>query len=104
MICDDVRMQCLPTRWLRAQAPEARIIARRESGEDQERLVQSGAGLALLLARERDQSLVRVIEDIGLVIPFYLLMHKDMQRTLKVRAFADFVGSEIVALRKLVFG
>jgi DNA-binding transcriptional LysR family regulator len=103
VICDDPPMQCPSTRWLRAQAPNVRIYARCESGLDQVRLAQSGAGLALLLAYDRDADLVRVVENIGLVTPFYLLMHKDMRRTPKVRAFADFVASEIKTLRASVF-
>ena len=63
-------------------------------------LAQSGVGLALLLAYDRDVDLVRVVESVGLVTPFYLLMHRDMQRTPKVRAFADFVASEIKTLRE----
>jgi DNA-binding transcriptional LysR family regulator len=40
--------------------------------------------------------------DIGLVTPYYLLMHRDMQQTPKVRAFADFAGAEIKSFRALV--
>ena len=45
---------------------------------------------------------MRVIENIGLVLPYYLLIHRDMQHTPKVRAFADFVASEIKSFRALV--
>ena len=37
-----------------------------------------------------------------LVLPYYLLMHRDMQHTPRVRAFADFVASEIKSFRALV--
>jgi DNA-binding transcriptional LysR family regulator len=37
-------------------------------------------------------------------MPYYLLMHRDMQRTSKVRAFADFVSSEIKSFRALLSG
>jgi len=33
------------------------------------------------------------------ILPFYLLMHRDMQQTLRVRASADFVASEIKSFR-----
>ena len=60
------------------------------------------AGLAALLAFQGDSEseLVRVIDNIDLVTPYYLLMHRDMQQTPRVRAFADFVaaGSLISAL------
>jgi hypothetical protein len=40
---------------------------------------------------------------IGLTTPYYPLMDRDMQQTPRVRAFADFVGSEIKSFRALVF-
>ena len=35
-------------------------------------------------------------------MPYYLLMHRDMQHTPRVRAFADFVASEIKSFRALL--
>jgi DNA-binding transcriptional LysR family regulator len=66
--------------------------------------VTSGAGLAALLTFQGDNEseLVRVIDDINLTTPYYLLMHRDMQHTPRVRAFADFVTSEIKSFRALV--
>jgi DNA-binding transcriptional LysR family regulator len=103
VLCDDPQVECPATKWLRATAPGARIVARCESGQDQVNLVQSGAGLAPLLAYQRDNGLVRVIDNISLVTPYYLLMHKDMQPAPKVRAFADFVAAEIKAFRASLF-
>jgi hypothetical protein len=45
---------------------------------------------------------VTVIDRIDLVTPYYLLMHRDMQQTPRVRAFADFVASEIRCFRASV--
>src|SRR5262249_40961931 len=66
--------------------------------------VKSGAGLAALVAfqGENEPDLVCVIDNIDLTTPYYLLMHRDMQQTPKVRAFADFVGSEIKSFRAMV--
>ena len=66
--------------------------------------MKSGAGLAALLAFQGDneKELVRVIDDIGLVSQYYLLMHRDMQQAPRVRAFADFVASQIKSFRALV--
>ena len=65
--------------------------------------VKAGAGLAAMPHWQGDSSgLVRVIDNIGLVIPYYLLMHRDMQHTPRVRAFADFVSSEIKSFRALL--
>ena len=66
--------------------------------------MKSGAGPAPLLTYKEDADLVRVLDIIGLVTPFYLLMHKDMQQNPRVRAFADFVGSEIKSFRALLLG
>jgi DNA-binding transcriptional LysR family regulator len=66
--------------------------------------VKSGAGLAPLLAYQGDSELVCVLDNIDLVTPFYLLMHRDMQRAPRVPAFADFVAAEINGFRALVSG
>ena len=68
--------------------------------------VKAGAGLAALphFQGDNESELVRVIDNIGLVMPYYLLMHRDMQQTPRVRAFADFVASEIKSFRALVSG
>lgn len=91
-------------KWLRSVAPHGTVVARCDAGSDQLRAVKSGAGLAFLLAYQRDDDLVRVIDNIGPVTPFYLLMHRDMQRTPRVRAFADFAATEIKAFRALLAG
>ena len=51
---------------------------------------------------DRESELVRLF-DIGpeLVTPFYLLMHRDLQRTPRVRAFFDFVIAEIKDFRSI---
>ena len=66
--------------------------------------VKAGAGLAAMphFQGDNESELVRVIDNIGLVMPYYLLMHRDMQQTPRVRAFADFVASEIKSFRALV--
>ena len=91
-------------RWLRSVAPHATVAARCDSWSGLVLAVKSGAGLAPLLAYQGDSDLVRVLDNIDLVTPFYLLMHRDMQRTPRVRAFADFVAVEISGFRKLVSG
>jgi DNA-binding transcriptional LysR family regulator len=91
-------------RWLRSVAPHATVAARCETGSEQLRAVKSGAGIAPLLAHHGDSDLIRVIDIIDLVTPYYLLMHKNMRHRPRVRAFADFVASEMKAFRALVSG
>jgi DNA-binding transcriptional LysR family regulator len=68
--------------------------------------VRTGAGLAAMprFQGDSEKELVRVIDDIGLVMPCHLLMHRDMQHTPRVRAFADFVSSEIKSFRAALSG
>jgi DNA-binding transcriptional LysR family regulator len=89
-------------RWLRSVAPNATISARCDTGDQLARLVGSGAGLALLLANQRDNSLIRVMDCANVKTRFYLLMHKDMRHTPRVRAFADFVASNVKDFRALL--
>jgi DNA-binding transcriptional LysR family regulator len=58
----------------------------------------------LILAFQGDSEgeLLCVLDDINLATPYYLLMHRDMQQTPRVRAFADFVACEIKSFRALV--
>ena len=54
---------------------------------------------------DRDNDLVRVIDDIPeLLTPLYLLTHRDLQRTPRIRAFLDFVETEIKAFRATLSG
>ena len=89
--------------WLRSVAPRATVASRCDNWPGLLLAVKSGAGLAALLAFQGDneKELIRVIDNIGLVTPYYLLMHRDMQHEPRVRAFADFVASEIKAFRAL---
>jgi DNA-binding transcriptional LysR family regulator len=77
--------------WLRSVAPRATIASRADNHPGLILAVRSGAGLAALLTFQGDgeSELVRVIDRINLVTPYYLLMHRDMQNTPRVRAFAD---------------
>ena len=69
--------------------------------------VKSGAGLTPLpiAVADHDAELVRVIDDIPeLLMTHYLLTHRDLQRSPRVRAFFDFVAAEIKAFRAMLSG
>jgi DNA-binding transcriptional LysR family regulator len=102
--CGGVIADYPAARWLRSVAPHAAVAARSDNWPGLVLAVKSGAGIAPLLAYQEDSELVRVIDTIDLVTPFYLLMHQAMQHTPRVRAFADFVAAEIKAFRALVSG
>lgn len=89
--------------WARSAVPPATVSARSDNWQGLLLAVRSGAGLAAIprWQGDPDASLVRVIDDVGLTAPYYLLMHRDMRSAPHVRAFADFVASQISQFRKL---
>lgn len=101
--CDGAITNYPAARWMRSAAPRATIAARSEHWQGVMLAVKAGGGLAAMPHWQGDNSdFVRVIDNIGLVVPYYLLMHRDMQHTPRVRAFADFVSSEIRSFRALL--
>jgi len=93
--------------WLRRVAPQARIAARCTSTPALVLAVKSGAGISPLpvITVEEEPDVVRLFDSIPeLRLPFYLLIHRDMQRTPRVRAFCDFVVSDMKAFRELLVG
>ena len=91
--------------WLRNAAPRARIAARSNSMLGALAAVKSGAGLAplpMLLGGSED-GLVPVLAPIPeLSSNIYLVMHSDLRSTARVRAFCDFMATEIVRFRSLL--
>jgi len=99
--------QIQASRWLRSAAPRATVAARGNSMLGVLAAVKSGAGLAplpvLLGGGEEDlEPLLGPIREIGSKI--YIVMHSDLRRTARVRAFCDFVAGEIVRFRPLLVG
>lgn len=99
--------QIQANRWLQSVAPRARVAARGNSMLGVLAAVKSGAGLAplpmLLGSGEEDlEPLLAPIPEIGSKI--YLVMHSDLRRTARVRAFCDFLAAEIVRFRPLLVG
>jgi DNA-binding transcriptional LysR family regulator len=94
------------TRWLRSVAPNAKVSAYSESWPGLVMVVKSGAGLSPLpvVQGENEADLVRIIDIPGMLNHIYLLMHRDMQRTPRVRAFFDYVVTEIKAFRVALAG
>lgn len=103
--CDGEIANYAVARWLRSVAPHATVAARSDNWPGFVSAVRSGVGLGPLPIHigDRESELVRLI-DTGpeLLTHFRMLMHRDMQRTPRVRAFVDFVVSEIKAFRALL--
>ena len=93
--------------WLQKVAPKARIAIRGNSMLGVLAAVKSGAGLAPLpmLLGTTEGGLEPVLDLIPEIdTKLYLVMHADLQRTPRVRAFCDFVVSEIGRLRPFIAG
>jgi DNA-binding transcriptional LysR family regulator len=94
-------------RWLRSVAPDARMAAICTTTPALLLAVKSGAGIAPLpiVAVEHEPDLVRLLGPVPvLTLHYYLVLHGDMRRTPRVRAFCDFVTEEIKAFRKMLVG
>lgn len=89
-------------RWLRSVAPRATVAARGNSMMGVLAAVRSGFGLAplpMLLASAED-GLVPVLAPIPeLDSKIYLVMHADLRRNARVRAFCDFLAAEVARQR-----
>jgi DNA-binding transcriptional LysR family regulator len=93
--------------WLGTVAPHATVAAYSESSSGVVVAVKSGVGIAPLptVVGDAESELVRVIDDVPeMSTHFYLLIHPDMQRVPRVRAFSDFVVSEIRTFRTALVG
>lgn len=89
--------------WLRSVAPGTTIAARGESVSEIMMAVKSGVGLAPLPVpfAGRESDLVMVLESQPeLTFPFYLVMHRDMQRIRRVRTFLNFFAAEQKTVRQ----
>jgi len=104
--CDGPIANYPGARWQRSVAHQAETATRCDHWQGLMLAVKTGAGLAAMprFQGENERDLVRVIDDIGTVMPCHLLMHRDMQHTPRVRAFADFVASQIKSFRALLGG
>ena len=94
-------------RWLRSIAPHATIAARCDNWPGLLLAVKSGAGLAPMPVADgdRDGELMRVTDEIPeLTSEHYLLAHRDLHRTPRVRAFFEFVADEIETFRAMLSG
>lgn len=90
--------------WLRATAPAATIAARGNSMLGVPAVVKSGAGMAplpMLLVGADDDPEPGLAPSPELDSKVYLVMHADLRRTPRVRAFCDFVVAEIASFRTL---
>jgi DNA-binding transcriptional LysR family regulator len=92
-------------RWLQSVAPNANVVARGSGLPAALTAVKSGVGVGVLPVNlgDNDSDLVRLFGPIpNLPSDIYLLIHEDMKETPRVRAFFDFIISELAAVREII--
>lgn len=93
--------------WLRAVAPESRIVARNNSVLGVLSSAKAGLGLAPLptAIADAEEDLVRVLGPIDdLTRIWRILTTRELRRQARVATFFDYVVSEIDALRPIITG
>jgi len=92
-------------RWLQSVAPDANVVARGSGVPAALTAVKSGVGVGVLPVSlgDNDSDLVRLFGPIpNLPSDIYLLIHEDMKETPRVRAFFDFIISELAAVQEII--
>lgn len=92
-------------RWLDAIAPSANVAARASGVPAGLTAIRSGAGVGVLplIVGDSEKDLVRLYGPISdLPSDIYLLIHEDMKQTPRVRAFFDFIVSELPRVRQIL--
>lgn len=99
---DDSLAHIGPARWLARQAAAARTVYRSQSLVDMASAARAGIGLALLpcFLADPDPALERLFfADGEAEAGLWLLTHEELRRTVRVRAFLDFLGPRLAARR-----
>lgn len=94
-------------KWLRSVAPRAAVAARSNTVVGLQMASKSGVGLALLPVQlgDPESELVRVLDPLPeLMSSVYLLVHPDMRRAPRIRAFIEFVFAEAASFEPLLRG
>lgn len=93
--------------WLTQNISPRAFAYRTSSLINQLMAVKAGLGLALLPCYLGDQEpdIERILEPLdGLTRELWLITHKDLRNTARVRAFFDYVGGGLLARRELLEG
>jgi DNA-binding transcriptional LysR family regulator len=93
--------------WLAENLPDARVAMRVEAMLVAHNAVRAGVGVATLpcVLGDDDPELRRVVPD--LLVPageIWVLTHRDLRATARVRAFVEFVRESILGRRELIEG
>ena|SRR5262245_42254259 len=104
---DDSLSHLGSTRWMQREIPPERVAYRASSLIALQVAARSGLGVAPLpcFLGDRDRQLVRVKPPIAdMAATLWLLIHPDLRRVARIRAFVDFMLPELARVRPLVEG
>jgi DNA-binding transcriptional LysR family regulator len=93
-------------RWIERLVDGGRIVFRANGLMTQLEAIRSGWGIgvtSVFLARE-DPRLVRVLEDVELLIELWLVTHPGLRRSARIRAVYDFLAARFEADRNRLAG
>lgn len=106
VILFDVELeQHLSNRWLKAVAPNARVSTRCNSIAASVSAAKSGVGLAALpiVVGDGDTNLLRILGPLPeLTTPFYLMMHRDLRHSQRVKCCFEFIVENLLMVRPLL--
>ncbi|HRK24156.1 MAG TPA: LysR family transcriptional regulator [Beijerinckiaceae bacterium] len=94
-------------RWFANHIPHHRMAMTVNAVSSMARLAQAGAGVAMLpcFVGDRQDSLRRIAEPVkDATSTLWLLTHSDLKNAVRIRAFLDFVGAELIRQRRLIEG
>lgn len=94
-------------RWMAQHLPAQRMAVQVNAVSSAARLIQAGTGVGFLpcFAGDRHPALRRCGEPMReAASPLWLLTHADLKNAVRIRAFLDFVGAELVRQRRLIEG
>jgi molybdate transport repressor ModE-like protein len=107
VVCgDDSLAHLAATRWVRTHAPES-VVYRSNSMITQLSAVKASFGLAVLpcFLADPEPTLVRVLPpDASFTSGLWLLTHRDLRDTARIRAFMDFIAQSVRSQRALLEG
>jgi len=94
-------------RWMAQHMPAARVVCRANTALGMEEAVRAGLGVAHLacFGADADRDFVRIHPpDPALALGLWLLVHRDLRRSARVRVFLDFLAAEMAEKRDLIEG
>jgi DNA-binding transcriptional LysR family regulator len=93
-------------RWMQKTVPAARIRCRISADTQLEAAVSAGVGVSIMMCAlgdsHPDWQRIKLVRE--LATPLWLLSHRDLRATVRMRAFRDYLAEVLIAKRALIEG